>query len=215
MSDFKFPPPRPEPTSEQPPPSYDESVTASQSGNSIASRVLALIKNKILPNLHSKPITIIALIPPDVSTLSPPPTPSHITYKTAPHFVGEMLVGFRSDEHPIIVRLTGADDSIKFWQKPATLQELHSRLSEVLGDKGYVIDMDSFTYHLPGSNRSPDWRMSEPEPLSPGLAKVSVGVTELCLRIENDLGLYETRTGKGIVVRIELGLKYLELCPDI
>lgn len=43
--------------------------------------------------------------------------------------------------------------------------------------------------------KGPDWRMTEPKPLSPGLARVSVKMTELCLKVKNNLGLYETKTG--------------------
>lgn len=52
-----------------------------------------------------------------------------------------------------------------------------------------------------------DWSSVERTPLSDGDARASVEVTEVCLRIENEMGLYETRTGRALVVKVEVGVR--------
>ncbi len=58
---------------------------------------------------------------------------------------------------------------------------------------------------IAGSNEA-NWRSIERTPLSDGEARVSAEVTEVCLRVENELGLYETRSGKALVVKVEFGV---------
>ncbi|MCJ1328737.1 hypothetical protein MMC10_005414 [Thelotrema lepadinum] len=49
------------------------------------------------------------------------------------------------------------------------------------------------------------WASPRPEPLSPGEIRVDVQLKDIPMRIVTDMGLYETRTGKGVVVKMEIG----------
>ncbi len=50
-----------------------------------------------------------------------------------------------------------------------------------------------------------EWRTVEKKPLQTGEASIEIGIKEISLRIENAMGLYETRTGKAVVVKVEVG----------
>lgn len=43
------------------------------------------------------------------------------------------------------------------------------------------------------------------EPLSPGEVKVEVELRDVSFRVVSDMGLYDTKTGKAVVARIEIG----------
>lgn len=67
---------------------------------------------------------------------------------------------------------------------------------------------------MPGSTHV-DWKSVERSPLREGEATVSTEMKEVCLRIENEMGLYETRTGKAVVVRIVVGRAEMDDCWDV
>ena len=50
-----------------------------------------------------------------------------------------------------------------------------------------------------------EWQSLRQAELRGGEARVHVEVKEVCLRVENEMGLYETRSGIAVVVRVELG----------
>ncbi|MCJ1484029.1 hypothetical protein MMC06_004197 [Schaereria dolodes] len=49
------------------------------------------------------------------------------------------------------------------------------------------------------------WRFVKESAIDPGHVKVNVGLQDVCLRVVSEMGLYETRTGKAVVVQIEIG----------
>ena len=49
------------------------------------------------------------------------------------------------------------------------------------------------------------WSVVHEEALERDHVRVKVGLQDVCLRIVTDMGLYETRTGKAVVVDIEIG----------
>lgn len=50
-----------------------------------------------------------------------------------------------------------------------------------------------------------EWQSLRQVGLKGGEARVFVEVKEVCLRVENEMGLYETRSGIAVVVSVELG----------
>jgi len=52
---------------------------------------------------------------------------------------------------------------------------------------------------------STEWKIPEVEPLADGEMRTGVEIKDICLRIENGMGLYETRTGKAVVVMVDAG----------
>jgi len=49
------------------------------------------------------------------------------------------------------------------------------------------------------------WRFEKEDVLDAGHVRVKVGLQDVCLRVVTEMGLYETRTGKAVVVNIEIG----------
>jgi len=191
-------------TPNAPPPSYSESLSAPRGH---ASRVPKLVESHILPRLHGDPITTLVLIPSDVSTLIPETTTS-----TSPAaFSHESIVGFHSTENPTIVRLSGAENALDFWRRGAVIGELESQLRVRLSDVGYTVIRGSPKAKALASSRiagsqNVDWKGVERKSLTEGEARVTAEIKEVCLRIENEMGLYETRKGRAVIVTVELGM---------
>ena len=211
MSTSKSPPPLALPsTSDAPPPSYSESLSAPRPPDPLVPRVSTLIESHILPHLHNDPSTTLVLIPSNVLTLIPPCESSSSKSAPPPSFPAEVLVGFPSTETPTIIRLSEAENALEFWRRTAVIGELEDQLRTRLGAEGYSIVDGSpkakvlTSSRVPGS-RDVDWKGVERKQLGEGEARVSAEVNEVCLRIENEMGLYETRTGRAIVVRVEVG----------
>lgn len=191
-------------TLDAPPPSYSDSLSTPRGHDS---RVLKLVESYILSHLHGDPNTTLVLIPSDVSTLIPETTTS-----TSPAaFSHECIVGFQSTENPIIIRLQGVENALDFWRRGAAIGELESQLRVRLSDVGYRVIHGSPTANAQASIRivgsqNVDWKGVERKSVLEGEARVTAEINEVCLRIENEMGLYETRTGRAVIVRVELGI---------
>ncbi|MCJ1369674.1 hypothetical protein MMC20_000886 [Loxospora ochrophaea] len=49
------------------------------------------------------------------------------------------------------------------------------------------------------------WRFDRERELDIGQMRINVGLQEVCVRAVSEMGLYETRTGKAVVVRVTIG----------
>ena len=49
------------------------------------------------------------------------------------------------------------------------------------------------------------WRYVPDENISPGHVRTKVKLEDVCLRVVTEMGLYDTKTGKAVVVNIEIG----------
>lgn len=203
-------------------PPYSESVRSPQQyslpsnlrQNIAAARsalIESLLTTHIIPHqqvsaLSGLASTTLILIPSNVSSLQPPSqTGSKGLPGSEDGFPGETIVGFPSVENLTMVRLHGQENSIEFWRQLAVIQELGQQLRTHLQNSGYQVIRDNETsLHGPNSG-STDWRTVQKEALRDGEVKVRVDLTEICLRVENDMGLYETRTGKAVVVNVDVG----------
>lgn len=187
-----------------PPPSYTESLSAPQDH---VSRVPKLVESHILPRLHGDPITTLVLIPSNVSTLIPETT--SLTSPAA--FSHESIVGFYSTANPTIIRLSGAENALEFWGRGAVIGELENQLRMRLSEVGYRVIHGSPNAKTQASSRiagsqDVDWKGVERKSVTEGEARVTAEIKEVCLRIENEMGLYETRTGRAVIVKVELGM---------
>lgn len=203
-------------------PSYSESVHSPQqqiSPSNLRQNIAAtrtalidsLLTTHITPHLHGSALsglasTTLILIPSNVSSLQPPSqTASKGSSGSEDGFPGETIVGFPDVENLTMVRLHGQENSIEFWRQLAVIQELGQQLRTHLQKSGYQVIRDSETsLHGPNSG-STDWSTVQKEALGDGEVKTRVYLTEICLRIENDMGLYETKTGKAVVVKVDAG----------
>ncbi|KAL8748952.1 MAG: hypothetical protein Q9184_007008 [Pyrenodesmia sp. 2 TL-2023] len=193
-----------------PPPSYSEGPNAPQSTDPIISHVCTLIDSYISPYLSGNPSTTLVIVPSNVTALIPASIESSSS-KKAPSigFTNETLVGFPSEDISFIIRLSGLEHRLEFWQRASVLRELNNQLHRKLSLEGHRVvsgplkTKAEIPARIAGS-RDVNWRSLERAALMEGEARASVEMTEVCLRIENDLGLYETRTGRALVVQVEV-----------
>lgn len=166
-----------------------------------------MVDSHILPHLHNHPITLV-LVPSSVATLTPEFTSSNSA--TSPPFPGESIVGLQSSVNPTVIRLSGVENGLEFWRRAPVIGELDNQLGEKLGDLGYRLDCGSSKLKAQSSriagSQNADWKGVKQKALIEGEARVTVEAREVCLRIVNEMGLYETRTGKAVVVRLEVGM---------
>ena len=198
-------------------PSYSECFTDSTSPassfscyrqNQSATRntvISNLIRTHIEPHLHSNAIlglsqSTLILVPSSSTALIAPQKTSNDSKEPQSEskaFPGEVIIGFPTSENIAIVRLRGDEHALEFWRQPAVIGDLEQRLSELLRSDGLEV--------LIRTSSDAQWRHLEETALGQGEARVGTEIKEICLRIENQLGLYETRTGKALVVRVDFG----------
>lgn len=195
-------------------PSYSESVRSPQQSSSprylpqniAAARtalIASLITTYITPHLHESALsglasTTLVLVPSNVSSMHPPE-------KVGSQDSSETILGFPSAENLTMVRLHGQENSLEFWRQVAVMQELGQQMRAYLRDSGYrVIGDDETSLQAPNSSEA-DWRTVKNKNLGNGEVSVRVEISEICMRTENDMGLYETKTGKAVVVKINVG----------
>ena len=129
-------------------------------------------------------------------------------------FPGEKVVGFPDKDDITLVRLTGLDNKLEFWRQGSVVRELGSQLRRALEAEGYLVLEHEREKQLPPRNgptspsldvRSVEWKAVEQPMLKSGEARCAVEFKEVTLRLENEMGLYETRSGMALVVGTEIG----------
>ncbi|KAL8835108.1 MAG: hypothetical protein Q9176_007102 [Flavoplaca citrina] len=182
-----------------PPPPYTENLANARPATSLYRRVNTLISTHILPHISNKPTSTLVFVPFDVNPLFAQPANESQKDTATSAYPGEKLVGIDSDEQPLLIRLSQADGGLVFWRAKTVLRGLETQLSQT------VRSMDYWVVPKAESPVGGDWRSADKKPLASGQARVLVELKEVCLRIENEMGLYETRSGMAVVVCVELG----------
>lgn len=204
------------------PPSYSDSVappsfphTFTRTRSNLISTVLA---EHIHPHIYRSALnglsqSTLLLVPSNVSTLHPaPPVPvdpgsysnpfqNHTHSNT---FINESIVGFLSAENLSLDRLHGEANTLEFWCQDRVIRELQTQLQADLSDGGYRVIWESggqAMIRLMGSKA--EWKLVSEPVVDEGQVRVVVEMREVSLRIENVMGLYETRRGKALMVRTE------------
>ena len=210
-----------EPGNDDGPPSYLESIDAKGKVSSNVKDtsngpdlVHALLTIWIIPHVRtaissSTLSSTLIITPSDVATLQPPvdmdaKIPSQ-------GFPGEMVVGFPSTEELTLIRLSNPEDTHRYWQRQATKQLLADALHAYLVQEGYYFPEDIARTEpfeqMTGisSEFRAGWMTANEEQLRRREARINVSMQEICLRVEDKMGLYETKKGKALVVRLRLG----------
>ena len=104
-----------------------------------------------------------------------------------------------------MIRLHGQENSIEFWRQLTVIQELGQQLRSHLLNSGHQVVGDNETSIQGSDPLIADWRTEPKLDLGKEDVRTRVCVMEVCLRVENDMGLYETRTGKAVVVKVDVG----------
>ena len=92
------------------------------------------------------------------------------------------------------------------------IEDLETQLKAEMRGVGHQVVDSHLHERMHRSNRpnramsdSVEWRAATERPLQDGEVRVTIRIKEVSLRVENVMGLYETRGGKAIVVRVEFG----------
>lgn len=215
-------------------PSYSESISTPQTSSATlpqniaqarSALVSSLLATHITPHLHSSSLsglssTTLLLVPSNVSSLQPP---THGDTKgpsgDGPKFPGESVEGFYSTDNLTIIRMHGRQNSSEFWRQPAVIRVLEQQLQTQMRKDGHrVVGVEELAEAASSNGAAKshggffkrkasnvEWKMPEVEQLGDGEVRTGVEMKDICLRIENEMGLYETRTGKAVVVKVDVG----------
>lgn len=200
-------------------PTYAESISSNvectyPGSNTVArarsALISTLVTTQITPHLHSNFLSglstsTLLIVPTNVAQLQPPQSSgddSKGPWVPEPTFLQETVVGFPSVENLTLIRLQGQENNLGFWCQPIVISDLGQNLRCTLQSEGHHV------VGVSGSEAtmsSEGWRTIKKKTLQSGEIRVEVSMREINLRIENVMGLYETRTGKAIVVKVEIG----------
>ncbi|KAL8652684.1 MAG: hypothetical protein Q9226_004168 [Calogaya cf. arnoldii] len=202
-------PPASTPPSYAPPP-YSESLNLSrakdyinpQAKNYITRHISDLVSTHIIPNLddfatNATATTTLVLVPSATTGFSGTTKLDDEPFYSYP---GELLVGFHEQDNPKLIRF---EDGQGIWlglrPKPSLIRETFDRIGRELSLLGYQV-----THGVPCQSLDRPWQYFPEGALASGQARILVEVKRVCLRIENSMGLYETRSAAAIVVKVEL-----------
>lgn len=178
--------------------------------------VHSVLTSNIIPHIHTATSAgvqapTLVLVPSDVVSLQ-----SLVDADSKAHFKrfpGEKLVGFPSTEELKLIRLVDPGNTSEYWQRLASKQSLAEGLHAFLFQEGFFFREDVASAEafenltgIPSDLRS-GWMTVNEERLRDREASVNVSMQEVCLRVEDDMGLYETKRGKALVIRVRLGLE--------
>ena len=188
--------------------------------------IAALLNNHIKPQLHIHALsglssTTLVFVPSNVSDLQPSPV-GNVKIDEGLVFPGEKIVDFPSAENLSLTRLRGEENRLEFWRQPKVIQEIDRTLRNWLENDGLKILAEEledfaassdFPYRIaPQREARPaelhtgaEWRYVEERLLREGEATLEVYIRDMCLRTENEMGLYETRAGRVLVVKVDIG----------
>lgn len=224
------------------PPSYSESWIArgqkilDQLSLTRARHIQSVIDTHILPMIEQQASygiaqTVIALLPSDIP-LSAPEEKSEFSFESLSQTKPVELIGFPSEEEPIIIPLTGRMNRTEFWRPQDVIVELERVLRETLNASTQLRsptnparfakhDFDHVNQHneqVPARKlfsrkmavSGNDHQSSGKGPDSrgkpqqgPGSVLVKVRLEEVSLRTVNDFGLYDTLSRQCIIVRVD------------
>ena len=117
----------------------------------------------------------------------------------------ETVIGFPCAENPTMIRLRGQENSLEFWRQVPVAQDLEQQLRSHLQDSGYQVIGDDRASRQKTNPPTADWSTVHKEILGDGEASFQIEIKEIFLRTENDMGLFETKTGKAVVVSVNVG----------
>ena len=168
-----------------------------------AALVSSLVGTRIRPHLQTAALsglssTTLIMVPSNVSALQPSPGSNKDSTSTFP---GEKVVSLPSSENPTVIRLGEQENSLEFLRQPAVLQTMTDQLCRYLDGEGYqkiAVELGKVWSHAGGL-----LLVSEQEAEGADAA-LRVEVKTVSLRVESDMGLYETRSGKCLIVKLEV-----------
>lgn len=208
-------------------PSYSETLTYTSSTSlpqNLASvrkaRIYSLMETHIKPHLLDTTLaglsrSTLVLIPSDVPSLTPSlANDSKDPLGQQTSFPGEKIAGFSDAGILTLSRLHGQENSFEFWRQLPVIKELERALQAHIKRDNEGSDVDESV--LPARPESRGWlkkkafsvpQKTEKVKASGGSkVKTEVELQDVSLRTENAMGLYETKTGKAIVIKVDFNV---------
>ena len=184
-------------------------------------RIHSLLETHIKPHLLDTTLaglsrSTLVLIPANVPSLTPTlPNDSKDHLGPQASFPGEKIAGFSDAGNLTLIRLQGQENSFEFWRQLPVIKELERALQAHIERDNNVSDVDESV--LPARPESRGWfkkkvssvpqQKTEKIKTSGGSkVKTEVELQDVSLRTENAMGLYETKTGKAIVIRVDFNV---------
>ena len=208
-------------------PSYSEALTYTSPSSlpeNLASvrkaRIHSLLETHIKPHLLATTLaglsrSTLVLIPSDVPSLTPKldnDSKDHLGQQAS--FPGEEIVGFSNAGNLTKIRLQGQENSFEFWRQLPVVMELERALQAHLMRDNDVSDVDAVV--LPARPESRGWfkkkasassipqqKIEKVKASGGSKVKTEVGLEDVNMRTTNAMGLYETKAGKAIVVKVD------------
>ncbi|CAF9902962.1 MAG: hypothetical protein GOMPHAMPRED_000046 [Gomphillus americanus] len=140
------------------------------------------------------------------------------------------VIGFPSDEFVQLIYLPYTAGTLEFWRQANVIPDLVRRLKSILGAAKDNVRSEAVapiedsvtsptaaprqgffkrTWSKPKSApefQGIDTEINSTQPhLMPGEIDVSAAIQDVSFRVVTEMGLYETRTDKGVVVKMEIG----------
>ena len=184
-------------------------------------RIHSLLETRIKPHLLDTTLaglsrSTLVLIPADVPSLTPTlanDSKDHLGRQAS--FPGEKIAGFSDAGNLTLIRLQGQENSFEFWRQLPVIKELERALQVHLERDNAVGDVEESV--LPARPESRGWfkkkassvpqQKTEKIKASRGSkVKTEVELQDVNLRTENAMGLYETKTGKAIVIKVDFNV---------
>ena len=181
-------------------------------------RMYSLLETHIKPHLLDTTLaglssSTLVLIPSDVPSLTPSLVDdSKDGLAQQASFPGEKLAGFRDVGSVSLIRLHGQENSFEFWRQLPVIKELERALQTHLEREHDISDVEgpvlqavpeSKGWFKKKSSSFPQQKTANVKASGNSKVKSKVELQDVSLRTENVMGLYETKTGKAIVIKVD------------
>ena len=134
------------------------------------------------------------LVPQNVAALHPATTLTE-------GFPGEEIIGIPQNRRPLMIRLTSKEYHLEILRRPELMHQVILHLCQFLNSRGclkIVIHSNQIWTQATGPRKV---SAAEKEDAN---ARVLARIETACLRTETDMGLYETRSGKCLILDIDV-----------
>ena len=111
------------------------------------------------------------------------------------------IVGIPKDRTPLMVRLEMEEHSLEYLRQPAVVQQVVNELCHYLASKGcrkIAVDPDQIWTVESGSQSASEFQRNAAN------ARIHARIETACVRVETDMGLYETRSGKCLMIDVDV-----------
>ncbi|KAK0514813.1 hypothetical protein JMJ35_002192 [Cladonia borealis] len=184
-------------------------------------RIYSLLETHIKPHLLDTTLaglscSTLVLIPSNVPSLtSSLVNDSKDGLGQQASFPGEKIAGFTDAGNVTLIRLHGQENSFDFWRQLPVIKDLERALQAQLNrENDNSVVEESVLPAVPElkgwfkkkATSAPQQRTENVKASGSSKVKADVELRDVSLRTENAMGLYETKTGKAIVIKVDFNV---------